>query len=221
MDALAGPALVGVFCAVLWMAWRLQRVRARGRAAIARDEAIGSREALATELREHLEAFRDYRDLADEWADGSLVPEDDEHLLGELSGAALVEMREAREAGAVGEAQPDVVDTGRLLITTLRAVFTGGSQVREWRWAKLASHRVETRGGASVLWLAVTNRQRLSGILTDPAAMRTVARRVAFGVAVQRGRGDAHVAALEAELAALGGGSSAAGPTPPPSPPGA
>src|SRR5262245_39077791 len=62
-----------------------------------------------------------------------------------------------------GEERPTVVDSGTVTVTTARAVFVGAKQTREWAWAKLVAVQDDD---PTWLGLAVSNRQKVSGIQT-------------------------------------------------------
>lgn len=192
--------------------------------------------------RERLDAVRTFHGLASRDVDTDVVIKKGETVYCVATGVILVEPRRApsqvkgRSQGVSvpipgtsiryrvgsfggqvtpGEDQPTPVDTGSFVVTSTRAVFTGEKASREWAWSKLVglSHHP--------LWvgLAVSNRQKISGVSTDEANLPTL--RFWIDLAVGRALDDvadledgcaAEVAALEAELAALD--------TPDPSPPG-
>jgi hypothetical protein len=97
------------------------------------------------------------------------------------------------------------------VITDRRAVFLGGKQTREFEWDDLLAFELRALDKKSaILYLPVSNRQKVSGVAADTGSMNHVHQRVAFGVAVATGRKDdflnelvAAIAEAEAELAAL------------------
>jgi Asp-tRNA(Asn)/Glu-tRNA(Gln) amidotransferase C subunit len=93
---------------------------------------------------------------------------------------------------------------GVFVATNQRAVFRGNRHTREFRWDKLISATPEVVRGYYVVMLPVENRQRVSGVLVGTAENADfVLRRVMFGVALHRGRGDEFIARMESELAEL------------------
>ena len=173
-------------------------------------------------------------------ADGPPIPiilKAGERMLASVSGATLIEPRkgpghwEGRSHGVSvhvpgtrsmryrlgashgtfvqGVEHPAVVDVGTFTLTTARAVFTGSKQTREWAWSKLIS--VTHAADADWTMLAVSNRQKVSGIGYDAAHAERCRFWIDFAVARATGSLPQLVESLERELAALA----------PPPPPGA
>jgi hypothetical protein len=102
-----------------------------------------------------------------------------------------------------GEERPTVIDHGSVVVTTTRAVFVGAKQTREWLWAKLVGFHDDDPGW---IGLAVSNRQRVSGISypTNEAVAIVIALQAAAAAA--NGASDQLVAELTAQLALPGPG---------------
>lgn len=64
-----------------------------------------------------------------------------------------------------GEEKPTPIDEGTFVVTSQRAVFTGQKQSREWSWSKLLGVTHYDPGWTA---MAVSNRQKVSGIAIDP-----------------------------------------------------
>jgi hypothetical protein len=73
------------------------------------------------------------------------------------------------------------IDEGRFHISDQRAVFMGAKQTREWAWAKLIGIAEDDHGLAT--FLAVSNRQKTSGISYDHQDALLVRFFLALGVA--------------------------------------
>jgi hypothetical protein len=165
----------------------------------------------------------------DEAAEASPVPlKRDERLLLNVQGAALIEPRktagrwEGRSQGVSvpvpglrgvryrvganrgtyvqGEEVPTPVDVGTFTITSTRAVFVGPEQTREWAWSKLLGviHAVDAPWTA----IAVSNRQKVSGVLYDNENADIVRFNIDLAVAIATGERDSLVKELEEDLAA-------------------
>jgi hypothetical protein len=99
-----------------------------------------------------------------------------------------------------GEEVPTPIDTGTFTITTTRAVFVGPKQTREWDWSKLLG--ITHAADAPWTAIAVSNRQKTSGVLYDKANEELVRFNLDLAIALYRGERDALVKELETELAA-------------------
>ncbi len=110
-----------------------------------------------------------------------------------------------------GDESPTPIDQGSFTITTTRATFVGAKQTREWSWAKLigVAHQPDSPWTA----IAVSNRQKTSGVGYDAEHAGLIRFWLDLAVARANHTSDAFIAGLEAELAAAGG------PTPRPLPP--
>ena len=120
----------------------------------------------------------------------------------------------------LGEETPTPIDEGTFVVTDKRGIFTGQKQSREWTWSKLLGVTHYEPGWTA---MAVSNRQKISGVGVDSANVEHMRFLIEFAVARATGssiddlRSDAlaDVAEARAALAALG----PAAITPPPPPP--
>jgi len=119
-------------------------------------------------------------------------------------------------ADVTGDEQPSVIDAGTAVATDRRMLFVGTTHMREWLWAKCTS--VAHQSDAPWTAIAVTNRQKVSGILYDRA--NAVDRRARSDLACATGKGTgadlladwrADRAALEARRPRPGGNEAVAG----------
>jgi hypothetical protein len=114
-----------------------------------------------------------------------------------------------------GEPQPTVIDTGTAVVTDRRVAFAGTQQAREWLWSKCLG--VHHQPDAPWTAIAVSNRQKTSGLFYGDDAAPTVRFRIDLAFAVATGEADDLAAELDDERArhtALRPGS----PLPPPPP---
>lgn len=185
-----------------------------------------------TQLQQTIAACLNYRDLVDEAAGGTaIIPKKGEEIIFTLRGAGLVESR--RSAGQyVGGSQgvsfrvakgvsyrvgaqkgtyqpgpevPVVIDNGVFVVTNQRGVFVGSKQNREFAWSKLVSVNREwtPNGQAQVIYLPVSNRQKVSGICATPDIAARIHPRIEFGVALHHDRGDEFIGRLRGDLTEL------------------
>ena len=116
--------------------------------------------------------------------------------------------RPGMHGGEIRQDSPDaqkIVDVdGDLILTNQRAVFTGTSHMREWRWDKLVRVDITSINGNFAVLLPVENRMRVSGVITgmEPET-KSVERIIKFAMAVKRDASDAFLGVLREELAAL------------------
>lgn len=180
------------------------------------------------ELNAALDFFGNHEGQFDESEPSGIVAKRDEHVVAVVSEVGLIESRRGptqfrggstgvsfrltkrisvRQSGLrgraiQGEESPTIVDSGRFIVTDKRAVFVGAKQSREFDWDKLLSYEIQSLNrNSSIIYLPVSNRQKVSGIAADTASMESLFQRVAFGVAVATGRKDAFIDALKRELA--------------------
>jgi hypothetical protein len=180
------------------------------------------------ELKAALDFFGNHEGQFDETASSGTVARRDEHVIAVVSEVGLIESRRGptqfrggstgvsfrltkrisvRQSGMrgraiQGEETPTVVDSGRFVVTDKRAVFVGEKQSREFDWDKLLSYEIQSLNrNSSIIYLPVSNRQKVSGVAADTASMENLFQRVAFGVAVANGRKDAFINTLKRELA--------------------
>ena len=111
-----------------------------------------------------------------------------------------------------GDEQPTSIDEGAFVITDQRAVFIGNTQTREWLWSKL----IGVTHCADAPWtaIAVSNRQKTSGVLYDTAGEDDVRFMLDLAIAHASGTTDSLVHDIQTALSALG-------PAPAPAPPAA
>jgi hypothetical protein len=177
-----------------------------------------------------ISGLRNYRDLCDEYEESPLITKKGEEVLLIVEGAGLVESRRQRgnyqggsrgvsirvakgvsyRVGAhrgtyePGPETPTLIDSGTFVVTTQRGVFTGPKHNREFAWTKLVSFNVESIDKDTlVLYMPVTNRQKVSGIGAPTDAIETIHERAAFGVAVHQGQEDRFFDKLDRELTEL------------------
>jgi len=97
------------------------------------------------------------------------------------------------------EEKPVVIDEGTVVITDKRVVFAGTKQAREWAWGKCLG--VQHQSDQPWTAIAVSNRQKTSGILYGNEAAEMVRFRLDLAYAVATGEADDLVGELEAERA--------------------
>ena len=155
--------------------------------------------------------LRNWRDLVDESQGSDIITKKGEEILITARGAGLAETRRQRghysggshgvsfriakgvryRVGAhrgtfeQGEEAQTLIDTGTFVVTNMRAVFVGSKQNREWAWSKLISvSRDAMPSGDEMLLMAVSNRQKVSGVIGDPESIDSIHQRVELGVAI-------------------------------------
>jgi hypothetical protein len=97
------------------------------------------------------------------------------------------------------EDKPTVIDEGTAIVTDRRVAFAGAKQAREWQWSKCLG--VQHQPEAPWTAIAVSNRQKTSGILYGEAAGEMVRFRLDLAYAVATGEIDDLAAELDAERA--------------------
>ncbi len=100
-----------------------------------------------------------------------------------------------------GAEVPSPIDEGEFTVTNLRAVFVGAKQTREWSWAKLIS--VQHQADAPWTAIAVSNRQKTSGIAYDAGHADLIRFWLDLAVARATDTADELIATIRAEIAAL------------------
>ena len=151
-------------------------------------------DAEITIVTDEIDFFLTYKDHDAEHATDSIVLQQDEHLLATLSVVGLIENNQTEEG-----AEPELLDEGEFIVTTVRGVFVGKSMTHDFQWSKLVSHKTEPLMNNVVVYLPVSNRQKIYGIAADSAGIANMQRRLAFGVAVALGRNEQHVDGLKVE----------------------
>ena len=190
---------VVVFVMIVWLA-RRSRKRAKAssmskrkpKPLLKRDLAMIDAEI--TMVTDEIDFFTTYKDHDAEHATDSIVLKQDEHLLATLSVVGLIENNQTEDG-----AEPELLDEGEFIVTTVRGVFVGKSVTHDFQWSKLVSHKTEPLMNNVVMYLPVSNRQKIYGIAADSASIANMQRRLAFGVAVVLGRNEQHVDELKAE----------------------
>jgi len=179
------------------------------------------------ELKETIEFFSNHENQYNEAQPGGVIAKKDEHVIAIVSEVGLIESRRGptefqggstgvsfrltkrisvRKSGirgraVPGEETPTVIDQGKFVISDQRAMFVGTKQSREFEWNNLLSYDMQMLGRKNaILYLPVSNRQKVSGVASDLAAIEQVQQRVAFGVAVATGRKEDFMNLLKAEL---------------------
>ena len=147
-----------------------------------------------TMVTDEIDFFSTYKDHDAEHATDSIVLQQDEHLLATLSVVGLIENNQTEDG-----AEPELLDEGEFIVTTVRGVFVGKSVTHDFQWSKLVSHKTEPLMNNMVVYLPVSNRQKIYGIAADSAGIANMQRRLAFGVAVALGRNEQHVDGLKVE----------------------
>ena len=188
--------------ALVIIVWLVRRSRKRAKASstskqnlqppLTRDMAMIDSEIIT--VTDEIDFFSTYKDHDAEHATDSIVLQQDEHLLATLSVVGLIENNQTADG-----AEPELLDEGEFIVTTVRGVFVGKSVTHDFQWSKLVSHKTEPLMNNVVVYLPVSNRQKIYGIAADSAGIANMQRRLAFGVAVALGRNEQYVDGLKAE----------------------
>ena len=179
------------------------------------------------ELIEKIEFFTNHESQYNEAEPGGVIAKKGEHVIAVVSEVGLIESRRGptefkgsstgvsfrltkrvsvrksgmRGTATPGEETPTVTDEGKLIISDKRAIFVGNKQSREFEWDNLLSYDMQIIGKKiAILYLPVSNRQKVSGIASDLVSIEQVHQRVAFGVAVATGRKSDFIEMLRKEL---------------------
>ena len=205
--------------------------RSRKKSKIESEAAMPSAEKSRAEIarmNEELEFFANYENQYNEAEPGGVIAKKGEHVIAIVSEVGLIETLRGptdfkggssgvsfrltkrisvRKSGMKGRAtpgaeMPTVVDRGKFVISDQRAVFVGTKQSREFSWDNLLSYDMQMLGRKdAVLYLPVSNRQKVSGIASNLSAIEQVTQRVAFGAAVASGRKEDFLKLLRDEIA--------------------
>ena len=130
-------------------------------------------------------------------------------LVGEWQGSGpvvnvLLGVGQEDQPSAVVAEEQTVIDQGLFVATDRRGVFVGQRQVREFPWEKLLAVQLGVLTRKSlVLYLPVTNRQKVSGIAGDWDTMLDVPTFVQLGVGLAQEGESRLLARLRDELADL------------------
>jgi hypothetical protein len=195
---------------VVWAGWRERKARvAADQAAAVRAAAVGAVEALEAELR----AVTSTDGAIGGAAGAPITLARGEQVLETVPGVGLVETRRqpghyqgssrgvsvrvpgtrsmryrvgaTRGTFLPGADTPTKIDTGSFTVTSTRAVFVGDQQTREWSWANLLGVTHHDRPPWTAI--AVSNRQKVSGVLYDAVHARTLAFWIDLAVARAHG----------------------------------
>jgi hypothetical protein len=98
-----------------------------------------------------------------------------------------------------GPETPTAIDSGTVTITNQRVVFMGTKQTREWAYSKLIG--IEHHSDQPWTALAVSNRQKVSGILYDWESADTVRFKLSLALAVFNEAADQLIKDIEREFA--------------------
>jgi hypothetical protein len=181
------------------------------------------------EINEKIEFFANHESQYNEAEPGGVIAKKGEHVIAVVSEVGLIESRRGptefkggstgvsfrltkrvsvrksgmRGTATPGEETPTIIDEGKFIISDTRAIFVGNKQSREFEWDNLLSYDMQIVGKKNaILYLPVSNRQKVSGIASDLVSIEQVCQRVAFGVAVATGRKSEFVEMLRKELSA-------------------
>ena len=156
-------------------------------------------DAEIVDLKERITFYSTYKEQpVDASSDSGIVLQADEYAIAIASEVGLIE---SRSSGGVAE--PNLIDEGRFLVTDKRGVFIGNNETREFVWSKLVSHQAEPLASAMVLYLSLSNRQKVSGIGMDAKSIKDVQQRIEFAVAVGLEREAQFLDKLKTQIAAL------------------
>jgi hypothetical protein len=95
---------------------------------------------------------------------------------------------------------PRPIDQGEFVVTTVRAVFTGTKQIRQWSWAQLVDIEHSNRGAWTSI--QVSDRPRTFGVLYDKDHQDEIRFNIELAVAIAQGKRTALVHLLADELRA-------------------
>ncbi len=156
-------------------------------------------DAEIVDLKERITFYSTYKEQpVDASPDSGIVLQADEHAIAIASEVGLIE---GRASGGVTE--PTLVDEGKFVVTDKRGVFIGNNETREFVWSKLVSHQAEPVANAMVLYLSLSNRQKVSGIGMDKKSVKDVQQRIEFAVAVGLEREAQFLDKLKTQITAL------------------
>ena len=156
-------------------------------------------DAEIVDLKERITFYSTYKEQpVDASSDSGIVLQADEYAIAIASEVGLIE---SRSSGGVAE--PNLIDEGRFLVTDKRGVFIGNNETREFVWSKLVSHQAEPLASAMVLYLSLSNRQKVSGIGMDAKSIKDVQQRIEFAVAVGLEREAQFLDKLKTQITAL------------------
>jgi hypothetical protein len=188
---------ISTFAIIIFLIWRSRKnAKKSGKASKKpsqkRDAPMIDSEITA--ITDEIDFFSTFKEHDAEYTTDSIVLQNDEHLLAIVSLVGLIENKQTEDG-----ASPILLDEGEFIVTTARGVFVGKSVTHEFQWTKLVSHKTEPLLSNLIMYLPVSNRQKIYGIAADGASIANVQKRLAFGVAVALGRQEQHINGLKAE----------------------
>ena len=205
-------------------------IRSRKKKKIAVEASKPSVEKFRIQIQEIIESidfFSNHENQFNEAERGGVVAKNGEHIIAVVSDVGLVESRRGptefkggssgvsfrltdrvsvrksglRGTATPGEETPTVIDQGKFIVSDRRAIFVGNKQSREFDWDNILSYDLQKVGKKNaIIYLPVSNRQKVSGISSDLASTELVLQRIAFGVAVATGRKTEFLEMLKKEL---------------------
>lgn len=205
-------------------------IRSRKRKKIALEAAKPSAEKFRVQIQEIIEKidfFTNHENQFNVAEQGGVVAKKDEHIIAVVSDVGLIESRRGptefkggssgvsfrltdrvsvrksgmRGTATPGEETPTVIDQGKFIVSDKRAIFVGSKQSREFDWDNILSYDLQRVGKKNaIIYLPVSNRQKVSGVSSDLASTELVLQRIAFGVAVATGRKAEFLEMLKKEL---------------------
>ena len=159
-----------IYAVVIIIVVRSSMLKRSKKAQVARD-ALRTKakiDAEISDLQERVTFYSTYKQQPVEASpDGGFVLQADEHAIAIASEVGLIESR-----ASGGLAEPTLVDEGKFVITDKRGIFVGTNETREFVWSKLVSHQAEPLASAMVLYLSLSNRQKVSGIGADEKSVK-------------------------------------------------
>lgn len=190
-----------IYAVIIVIVVRSSMLKRSKKAKVARD-ALRTKakiDAEINDLQERVTFYSTYKQQPVEASpDGGFVFQADEHAIAIASEVGLIESRTSE-----GVAEPTLVDEGKFLVSDKRGIFVGPNETREFMWSKLVSHQAEPLASGMVLYLSVSNRQKVSGIGADETSVRNVQQRVEFAVAVGLEREAEFLDKLKTQITAL------------------
>ena len=205
-------------------------IRYRKKKKIAFEASKPSAEKFRAQIQEIIESidfFSNHENQFNEAERGGVVAKNGEHIIAVVSDVGLIESRRGptefkggssgvsfrltdrvsvrksgmRGTATPGEETPTVIDQGKFIVSDKRAIFVGSKQSREFDWDNILSYDLQKVGKKNaIIYLPVSNRQKVSGISSDLASTELVLQRIAFGVAVATGRKAEFLESLKEEL---------------------
>ena len=170
----------------------LKRLRGRGTNAAAKVAAV--RYETLSGFLDDAQTFKGL-DPADV-PDAHLQPTAGERIYLCVQGATLIEPRNPDATRP--DLPPRTIDQGELVVTNMRAVFTGTKQVRQWLWSQLGA--IEHAENGPWTSITVTNRNRAFGIRYNKEHQDEIRFIIELAVATAQGTRDFLVHTLKDEL---------------------